>query len=140
MQETKFDETLDQILAQDQRYHREAYQFVREALDFTQKQHARESRRKSLHVSGKELLEGIRQFGLSAYGPMTVAVLEEWGVRSCGDFGDIVFNMVEHSLLKKTHEDSRADFAGGYSFFDAFQKPFLPANKISTEASKNRSN
>ena len=37
MQALNFEEVLDRILAQDPRYHREAYLFLREALDHTQK-------------------------------------------------------------------------------------------------------
>jgi len=42
-----------------------------------------------------------------------------------------IFNMVESSLLKKTEQDSRADFKGGYDVHEAFVQPFLPARKIS---------
>lgn len=130
MQEITFEEALEQILAADPRYHREAYAFVREALDFTQKIAGKESAGKIRHVSGQELLHGIRQFALVQFGPMTITVLEEWGIRDCRDFGNLVFNMVETRLLAKTETDSRADFQGGYDFDDAFRKPFLPASKL----------
>jgi len=63
------------------------------------------------HVTGQELLEGIRQYALQQYGPMTVTVFEEWGVNHCRDFGEIVFNMVESGLLQKTETDTRNDFS-----------------------------
>jgi len=130
MQEVTFEEALEQILAADARYHRDAYAFVREALDFTQKIVGKESAGKIRHVSGQELLDGIRQFALVQFGPMTTTVLEEWGIRDCRDFGNVVFNMVETRLLAKTETDSRADFLGGYDFETAFRKPFLPASKL----------
>ena len=130
MQELTFEEALDQIVAADPRYHREAYAFVREALDFTQKIVGKESSRTSSHVSGQELLAGIRQLALAEFGPMTITVLEEWGIRDCSDFGNLVFNMVETGFLGKTETDSRADFLDGYNFEDAFRKPFLPASKL----------
>ena len=130
MQEVNFDEVLEQILAKDPRYSREAYLFVREALDFTQKLVGKENRGTVRHVSGQELLDGIRQFALQQFGPMTVTVLEEWGVKSCLDFGEIVFNMVEIGLLAKTDRDTRNDFQNGYSFTDAFRKPFWPQSKL----------
>lgn len=129
MQEITFEEALDQILAADPRYHREAYVFVREALDFTQKIVGKESSGKIRHVTGQELLDGIRQFALTQFGPMTATVFAEWGIVNCQDFGNIVFNMVETRLLAKTETDSREDFRDGYSFDDAFRKPFLPASK-----------
>ena len=66
---------------------------------------------------------------------MALTVFEEWGIHNCRDFGEIVFNMVNHGLLKKTEEDSLADFEGGYDFEEAFRKPFLPTGKIKPEAS-----
>jgi uncharacterized repeat protein (TIGR04138 family) len=134
MQEANFDEVLEQILAKDPRFAREAYLFVREALDFTQKLVGRENRGAIRHVSGQELLDGIRQLALQQFGPMTATVFEEWGVKNCRDFGDIVFNMVEIGLLAKTDKDSRDDFQNGYNFVEAFQKPFWPQGKANSGA------
>jgi len=134
MQEVSFEEALEKILADDSRYPRDAYLFLREALDYTQKLVGKENGGKVRHVTGQELLEGIRKFALEQFGPMALTVLEEWGVRTCRDFGELVFNMVESGLLAKTETDSRTDFEGGYDFFEAFRKPFLPAGKTQTEA------
>jgi uncharacterized repeat protein (TIGR04138 family) len=133
MQEVNFDEVLEQILAKDKRYRRDAYLFVREALDFTQKLIVKENRGELRHVTGQELLDGIRQFALTQFGPMVITVFEDWGVRNCPDFGAIVFNMVESGLLAKTEKDSREDFENGYDFRDAFSKPFLPSGKRSAD-------
>ncbi len=132
MHEPSFEEGLEKILAKDLRYHREAYQLVREALDFTQKTVNRKQR-DGLHVTGQELLDGIRDFTLTQFGPMAITVLDEWGVTRCEDFGEIVFNMVENGLLAKTDADSRADFQGSYDFEEAFRKPFLPKSKKVSE-------
>jgi uncharacterized repeat protein (TIGR04138 family) len=129
MQEVNFDEVLEKILAHDPRFARDAYLFTREALDFTQKLVSRENKGTVRHVTGQELLDGIRQFALQQYGPMTMTVLEEWGVKNSRDFGDIVFNMVESGLLAKTEKDTRDDFQNGYNFTDAFRKPFWPQSK-----------
>lgn len=134
MQEVNFDEALDQILAKDERFHRDAYLFMREALDFTQKLVGRENLGKVRHVSGQELLDGLRQYALQQFGPMTTTVFEEWGIRTCLNFGEIVFNMVEIGLLAKTEKDTRDDFQNGYDFTDAFRKPFWPENKMKAEA------
>ena len=123
-----FDEELEKIVVKDSRYTREAYLFVREALDHTQKMIGKPAKDDApRHVSGQQLLSGIREYGLQQYGPMTMSVLNEWGITRCEDFGEIVFNMVENSLLAKTEQDSRDDFKGGYTFEDAFRRPFLPA-------------
>jgi uncharacterized repeat protein (TIGR04138 family) len=128
MQEISFEEALAQIQAKDPRYTRDAYLFVREALDHTQKAIAKSARRVR-HVTGQELLQGIREFALQQFGPMTKTLLEEWGVHCCQDFGEIVFNMIEVSWLAKTEKDSRTDFSEGYDFDEAFVKPFLPKSK-----------
>ena len=127
MHEVSFDEALDLIRAKDPRYAREAYLFVKDALDHTQRAIGKKNRGRVRHVSGQELLAGIRDFALNQYGPMTLMLFQEWGIRDCRDFGEMVFNMVEIGWLAKTETDTRADFEGGYDFFEAFRKPFLPA-------------
>ncbi len=130
-----FDEELEKIVAKDSRYPREAYLFVREALDYTQRMIGKPLREnEQRHVTGQQLLEGIRQFALQQYGPMAMTVLNEWAIHRCEDFGEIVFNMVENSLLAKTKEDSRADFATAYNFQDAFRKPFVPGQHAASPA------
>ncbi|HEV2453900.1 MAG TPA: Minf_1886 family protein [Verrucomicrobiae bacterium] len=126
MHELNFDLKVDQIVARDLRYRRDAYSFVREALDFTQKLISRENQQKVRHVTGQELLDGIRQFALKEFGPMATTVFEEWGITGCPDFGEIVFNMVDVGLLANTEQDRREDFQNGYDFKTAFRKPFLP--------------
>ena len=133
MQEVNFDEALEQILAKDERFHRDAYLFMREALDFTQKLVGRENQGKVRHVTGQELLDGLRQYALQQFGPMAATVFEEWGIRNCQNFGEIVFNMVEIGLLAKTEKDTRDDFQTGYDFTDAFRKPFWPAHKLKAD-------
>ncbi len=134
MHEISFEEALAKIAATDPRYQREAYLFVREALDHTQKTIGKDARGRIRHVTGQELLTGIREYALQQFGPMAKTVFEEWGVRSCPDFGEIVFNMVEAGWLAKTDKDSRADFLGGYDFDEAFRQPFLPKGKQAVQA------
>ena len=129
MQVTTFEEVLEKIVATDPRFYRDAYHFLREALDYTQKKSGKVPKGEVRHVTGQTLLAGIREYTLAEFGPMALTVLEEWGVRTCEDFGEIVFNMVESGLLAKTKEDSRTDFKGGYDFAEAFSKPFLPSKK-----------
>ena len=120
-----FETSLEGLLERDFRYPRAAYRFVHEALNFTVAGLGMQR-----HVSGRELLEGIRRYALDEFGPLTLCVLNEWGIRSCIDFGHIVFNLVDVGLLGKTDEDSLADFEGGYDFEEAFRKPFLPTAKM----------
>jgi uncharacterized repeat protein (TIGR04138 family) len=129
MQEVTFEEALEIIHAKDPRYDKDAYLFIREALDFTQKSIGRDTRGRVRHVTGQELVQGIRDYALQQFGPMALTVFQHWAVHNCQDFGEIVFNMVDFGLLAKTDKDSRIDFEGGYDFEEAFRKPFLPRSK-----------
>jgi uncharacterized repeat protein (TIGR04138 family) len=113
------EELLGQILKGDQRYAREAYAFVHEALQFTVQRTGRKG-----HVTGRELCEGMCEFALAQFGPLARTVLSHWGVRRSEDVGEIVFNMVEVGLLKKREEDTRADFAGAVNFDEALDRAF----------------
>jgi uncharacterized repeat protein (TIGR04138 family) len=120
--EKEYLQSLAALAGRDQRYDIEAYLFVQRALAALLDKIGRRR-----HVSGAELLEGVRELALREYGPLSRDVLAHWGVTACADFGEIVFGMVEAGLLSKTDQDSREDFRGGYDFREAFESPFLPA-------------
>ena len=126
MRQPTFNQALEQILKEDARYDEQAYLFVREALDFTIKLLSKPLEGEGRHVSGQELLDGIRQYALKEFGPMAKTVLQRWGVTRGEDFGEIVFNLVQSGILGKTDKDNKNDFAGGYDFETAFVKPFQP--------------
>ncbi len=115
----KFEEGLSRVVDADPRYRMDAYLFIYQALDYTQAMLERGG-----HVSGKELLEGIRKLNLQEFGLMANTVLESWGVKTTDDFGEIVFNLVENGLLKKTDQDTRREFKNVYSFDEAFDQSF----------------
>jgi len=112
---TDFYKKIEEITEKDPRYKSDAYEFVLHALGFTQKKLNRKG-----HITGQELLEGIRQLGLEQYGPMTNTLFQHWGVKKTEDFGEIVFNMVEVGLMGKDEKDSRKDFKNVYNFEEAF--------------------
>lgn len=108
-------EKIQAIRRKDGRYKPEAYLFVLAALHFTLS-----SLPAIRHITGRELLEGIRVYGVDQFGPLTRQVFEHWGIQTTEDFGRIVFLLVEQKLLGKTEEDSLADFQQGYDFSEAF--------------------
>ena len=124
MKKVVFQEAVEQLAKSDQRYDENAYSFLREALDFSIKLLNKPQQGPGRHVSGQELLEGIRQFALQEYGPMAKTVLANWGITRCEDFGELVFNLVEAGVLGKTEADRKEDFGGGYDFDAAFRRPF----------------
>ncbi len=132
MQDLDFAEIVELICKEDTRYDKRAYFFVRQGLDNTVKNLKKSDParvQRSPHVSGRELLEGLRVHALDQFGPLTMTVLDSWGVRRCGDFGEIVFNLIEYSVFSKTENDRREDFAEVYDFEEAFVKPFRPAHQ-----------
>lgn len=110
---------LDRITQKDKRYKIDAYEFVLEALSFIQKKTKRKG-----HISGQELLLGIKEYALSQFGGLSRTVLEHWGIKTTEDFGEIVFNMIQENLLYKTEKDSKEDFKGVYDFQEAFKVKF----------------
>ena len=128
MAKINFSEVVEQICEKDLRFSSDAYHFVQEGLNHTLKSLKRGGQHAHRHVSGQELLHGLREFALKEYGPMTKAVLNEWGIKTTDDIGQIVFNLVNASVLGKNDTDSPNDFKNVFTFDDAFVKPFVPRN------------
>ena len=106
---------LDDVVRRDPRYAYEAYEFVFAALAHTQKLLDRLPKEgdepgRHHHVSGPELLKGVRDLALREYGLMARTVFRRWGVNRTDDFGEIIFNLIEANLMSKTPEDCRGDF------------------------------
>ena len=132
MAKPNFSKVVEQICEKDLRYSPDAYHFVQEGLNHTLKGLKRGGQHAHRHVSGQELLHGLRDFALKEYGPMSKAVLNEWGIKATDDFGQIVFNLVNASVLGKNETDSPNDFKNVFTFDDAFVKPFVPRNTIAS--------
>jgi uncharacterized repeat protein (TIGR04138 family) len=127
------DHPLAELLRRDRRYHRDAYFFVFEALRFAQEHmglgqggpgDAEDEPER--HVTGQQLCEAIRRYAVEQYGLMSKSVLNEWGVRNTGDFGEIVFNLIEIGQMRKTESDRREDFENVFDFDDGLRDAFLP--------------
>jgi uncharacterized repeat protein (TIGR04138 family) len=116
------------------RYHVDAYRFVFESLQFMQeklqKSRTADADEESAHISGPELLEGIRELGLRRFGLMSRAVFAHWGIQGTEDFGKIVFELVERGEMRKTDRDRISDFYSVYEFADALDLAY----EIPTEA------
>lgn len=145
-------ERIVQLLSEDQRYAWEAYVFVREALFYAQEvlemgsppdEEAEstaefaaskfeveeagdedEAKRPERHLTGQQLCQAIRNYALEQYGYMAQAVLNHWGVRSTGDFGEIVYNLIRIEEMKQSPTDRREDFDDVYDFDEAFRRNY----------------
>jgi len=115
----EFYRIISAICTRDPRYYPEAYEFVMEALSFSQHKF-----KKSKHISGEELLAGIKALLLKRFGPMTMLVLKHWGIKTTDDFGNIVFNLVESKVLAKDTNDQYDSFKNAYDFDEVFIKGY----------------
>lgn len=110
------------------RYHRDAYEFVFAALRHTQRKLNRlpphQADEEEAHVSGQELLEGIRDLAVRQFGLMTRQVFAHWGITATADFGRIVFELIERGDMRKTERDQLSDFIGVYDFEEAFDRDY----------------
>jgi uncharacterized repeat protein (TIGR04138 family) len=121
-----FNEVVEQIIEKDSRYGKEAYIFLKDALEFTIKQRKRGKAESGSHVNAAELLDGLRQLALKEFGPMVMTVFEYWGIRTSADVGQMVFNLINAGVFGKTESDAVDDFDQALDFHLAFVAPFEP--------------
>jgi uncharacterized repeat protein (TIGR04138 family) len=123
---------LAKLLQRDRRYHRDAYFFVFEALTYAQEHMglggpaSGGEDEPERHVTGQQLCEAIRRYAVQQFGLMAKNVLNEWGVHNTGDFGEIVFNLIDIEQMRKTENDRREDFDNVFDFDDGLRDAFLP--------------
>lgn len=138
------DHPIAQLLREDRRYKFDAYVFVFEALRYAQEEMGlgaeapSEEEESDLpedwdverapsaprHLTGQELCEAIRRYGLDQYGYMAKCVFNQWGVTSTSDFGEIVFNLIRIGEMRKTPDDRREDFDDVFDFNEGLTKKF----------------
>lgn len=120
---------LVEVSRTDDRFALEAYEFLCHALAYThQMLGIAEStssdkgleERAICHVSGQQLLEGVRRFALDQFGMMAYTVFRLWGLHSTSDIGEMVFRLIDAGLWRKSDGDRREDFDGLYDFAHEF--------------------
>lgn len=122
------DPLLRKLALKDGRYAPEAFEFLYHALDHAVHVAGREEAEGTArHVTGQELLEGMRQYAIVQFGPLAAPVWRAWGIRDTLDWGRIVFLLVEEGMLNRQDTDSIEDFRSGFDFEDAFVRSYRPA-------------
>ena len=76
------------------------------------------------HVTGQELSIGIRDYAIEQFGIAVPLIFEQWGISSTRNFGEMVFNMVNAGLMRKTDDDDISDFEDVYDFKTEFEANF----------------
>jgi uncharacterized repeat protein (TIGR04138 family) len=129
MQQTGFQEAVEKVCRVDKRYHAEAYAFLRDSLEATMKRRKKTRKEVGSHVGAEELLDGFRLHALDEFGPMSLVVLNYWGLQTSEDVGNMVFNLVGVGVFGKTDEDTIESFREVFDFEVVFVEPFRPVGR-----------
>ena len=100
------------LIREDSRYAYEAYEFVCDAVTYTQDKLGRadDEEHDDKHVSGGELLRGACELAVREFGMMAPVVFRTWGITCTDDIGRIVFHLIEANRLSKSDRDDPDDF------------------------------
>ncbi|MCK4549133.1 MAG: hypothetical protein KAU49_03150 [Candidatus Krumholzibacteria bacterium] len=110
---------VDEAAGADGRYEKYAWRFVFSGVESTM-----EMMRASGHISGDELLEGLRVIASRQFGPMAKEVLNHWGIYTTRDIGNIVFGLIAAELLEHSDEDSIEEFDDVFDFQKVFEEDY----------------
>lgn len=136
---SEFSHPLLDLIAKDTRYTAEAYEFIRNALNYAHDELGlgkvdEEVVKASLetegdlpeeaHLTGQQLCEAIRQYSITQFGFMAKTVLNSWGLNETLDFGEVVYNLIDIGMMRKSESDSKEDFAEVYDFDRVFVDDF----------------
>lgn len=121
------DRILDELVEREPRYHRDAYVFVLEAITYTQQKFA-----VPRHVTGQQLLDGIREYAKEIYGPTARMVFTHWGATETLDFGRMVYGLIDTGHVSKRPEDSLEDFREYYDFKKVFEEQYTYIDESSS--------
>ena len=118
---------LRQLALRDGRYSPEAYRFLFESLDYAVRLAGKdEAEGAARHVTGQEVLCGMRAYAKDVFGPLAAHVWRSWGVSDTLDWGRIVFLLVDEGMLKRQEGDSIDDFRRGFDFDQVFVEEYRP--------------
>ena len=106
---------ISKIAEEDGRFSKEGFLFILAALEYTLSKLP--ERR---HLTGVEFSRGVAEYAREQYGYLAKTVLNNWGITRTLDYGDIVYLLINESLMSKTEEDKKEDFGEVYDFDDEF--------------------
>lgn len=130
MLDSEFTSILERVLIADDRYPHNAYHFVRKALNFTTEKIQKKGHKGTKNdVSIPTLIQGISEYAHDQFGPLASCVFKNWGIFHGEDFGNIVFNLVEHGAFSKSDSDAREAFKAMLDFKEILDSPYLPSAK-----------
>ena len=117
MEEIDFEsDTFEDIVAKDDRYNGRAYALLMDVVHYLGREGGR--------FGAEEIMDEFRETALDQFGPLAYRVLTEWGLKSCEDIGEMMFNLAESRRIGKDENDTHESFIGGYDFEEAFLGPY----------------
>ena len=111
---------LEEIAGENGRFSPQAIKFVYEGLGYTAKKVIAEPS----HISGQTLCKGLKKLALEKWGRLAMLVLNNWGIKTTRDFGEIVYLMIKHKWMSAQPTDSIDDFNDVYDFKTVFKDQF----------------
>ncbi len=112
--------TLEEIARIDGRYSSNVIKFVYDGLGYTLKNLVDEP----THVSGQTLCEGLRRLAIEKWGRLAKLVLNQGGIKTTRDFGEIVYMLIDHKWMSDQPGDTIDDFNDVYDFETVFKQDF----------------
>ena len=112
---------IEQIAREDGRYNPKAFKFVYDGLGYS----IENLTQKPGHITGQTLCEGLKLYAVKKWGRLAKLVLNNWGIKTTRDFGEIVYLMIENEWMNARPEDSITDFDCVYNFRTAFVDEFI---------------
>ena len=103
------------ISEKDGRYSKESFLFILASLEYILSK-----LKKRRHLTGQELSKGIAEYAREQYGYLAKTVLNNWGLYTTLDYGEVVYILINDGLMNKTEDDKKEDFADAYDFDEEF--------------------
>ncbi len=117
---------IEQIAEDDGRFDVKALKFIFEGLGMTIRQirELEEEQEGLRHIAGEELARGIADLAVERWGRLARLVLNQWGVKTTRDIGEIVYLMIENQWMTAQESDTIEDFDDVFDFEEVFEKNF----------------
>ena len=130
MNSPRFRAAVNNIRSDDKRFAFDAYVYLTRALDYSvDKAKRQEPPAATQHVSCSTLLNDFCELALREMGPMAATVLNEWGIKSGYNVGEMVFQLIDVGIFGKQPSDTLDDFKDFPSFYELLEKPYLPLSQ-----------
>ena len=119
--------TIEEIAKEDGRYDVRGLKFVFEGLAATIDKFRQQEDLEAMprHITGQELSWGLAEVAQKRWGRLAAMVLEQWGIHSTRDLGEIVYLMIDNGWMSSQETDTIEDFERVFDFTEVFEKQYI---------------